>query len=183
MIKNWIRSFPSSLQLQYHRRTVSYKEEMAGRSEARKKVHRHFPGKYYSVPNVPAILLGRVDLRVDRQQFRNNIKIQDSLWVVSYVSLSRIGTGRHGGRPSQEPEANPAAYRTTRRSSLSRAHRKKKISASARDHSARKATAHTGLPWDFYCESVASGSIPRFVALSPSIKPVATNSYPQRTIF
>ncbi len=58
-----------------------------------------------------AILLGRVDLRVDRQPFRNNIKIQDSLWVVSYVSLSRIGTGRHGGRPSQEPEANsPSIY-------------------------------------------------------------------------
>jgi hypothetical protein len=48
------------------------------------------------------------------------------LWMVSQVSQSRIGTGRHGGRPSQEPEANPAAYRTTRRSSLSRAHRKKK---------------------------------------------------------
>ena len=45
--------------------------------------------------------------------------------MVSQVSQSRIGTGRHGGRPSQEPEANPAAYRTTRRSSLSRAHRKK----------------------------------------------------------
>ena len=56
-----------------------------------------------------AILLGRVDLRVDRQQFRNNMKIQDSLWAVSRISLSRIGTGRHGGRPSQEPEANPVA--------------------------------------------------------------------------
>ena len=50
---------------------------------------------------------GRVDLRVDRQQFRNNMKIQESLCAVSRVSLSRIGTGRHGGRPSQEPEANP----------------------------------------------------------------------------
>jgi len=26
-----------------------------------------------------AILLGRVDLRVDRQQFRNDMKIQDSM--------------------------------------------------------------------------------------------------------
>jgi hypothetical protein len=89
------------------------------------------------VPNVAAILLGRVDLRVDRQQFRNNIKIQDSLSAVSHASHSRSGTGRHGGRPSQEQEANiPAVpddtevippkcqkrisqrYRTTRRSSL-----------------------------------------------------------------
>ena len=49
---------------------------------------------------------GRVDLRVDRQQFRNNIKIQDSLSAVSHASHSRSGTGRHGGRPSQEQEAN-----------------------------------------------------------------------------
>ncbi len=59
------------------------------------------------MPNVAAILLGRVDLRVDRQQFRNHMKIQDSLSAISYVSLSSIGTGRHGGRPSQEPDANP----------------------------------------------------------------------------
>ena len=58
------------------------------------------------MPNVAAILLGRVDLRVDRQQFRNNIKIQDSLSAVSHASHSRSGTGRHGGRPSQEQEAN-----------------------------------------------------------------------------
>ena len=70
-------------------------------------VVRHLSGKHQTELNVAAILLGRVDLRVDRQPFRNNIKIQNSLWVVSYVSLSRIGTGRHGGRPSQEPEANP----------------------------------------------------------------------------
>jgi len=77
-------------------------------TEAKKKeVHRHLPGKYHSEPNVAAILLGRVDLRVDRKQFRNHMKIQVSLWAVSHVSLSRIGTGRHGGRPSQEPEANP----------------------------------------------------------------------------
>jgi hypothetical protein len=55
------------------------------------------------------ILLGRVDLRVDRNCFRNNIKIQDSLSAVSHASHSRSGTGRHGGRPSQEPEANIAA--------------------------------------------------------------------------
>ena len=46
-------------------------------TEAKKEVHRHLPGKYHSEPNVAAILLGRVDLRVDRQQFRNIIKIQD----------------------------------------------------------------------------------------------------------
>ena len=58
-----------------------------------------------------AILLGRVELRVDRQQFRNNMKIQESRCAVSRASLSRIGTGRHGGRPSQEPEAKPLASR------------------------------------------------------------------------
>ena len=51
-----------------------------------------------------AILLGRVDLRVDRKQFINNIKIYDFLSAVSHGSLSRIGTGRHGGRPSQGTE-------------------------------------------------------------------------------
>ena len=71
------------------------------------KVDRHLPGKHQSELNVAAILLGRVDLRVDRKQFRNNMKIQDSLCAVSRVSLSRIGTGRRGGRPSQEPEAKP----------------------------------------------------------------------------
>ena len=30
-----------------------------------KKVHRHLTGKYYSESNGAAILLGRVDLRVD----------------------------------------------------------------------------------------------------------------------
>jgi len=70
-------------------------------SRYKKKVHRHLPGKYHSMSNVAAILLGRVDLRVDRQQFRNHMKIQDSLSAVIHVSLSRSGTGRHGGRPSQ----------------------------------------------------------------------------------
>ena len=32
-------------------------------------VHRHLPGRYYSEPNGEAILLGRVDLRVDHGQF------------------------------------------------------------------------------------------------------------------
>ena len=71
------------------------------------KVDRHLPGKHQSELNVAAILLGRVDLRVDRKQFRNNIKSHNSLLVVSYSSHSRIGTGRRGGRPSQEPEAKP----------------------------------------------------------------------------
>ena len=75
-------------------------------------VHRHLPGKYYSMSNVPAILLGRVDLRVDRRQFRNHIKIQDYLSAVIHVSHSRIGTGRHGGHPSQEPDANPPSIYT-----------------------------------------------------------------------
>ena len=78
-------------------------------TEAKKEVHRHLPGKYHSEPNVAAILLGRVDLRVDRQQFRNHMKILDSLCAVSRVSLSRIGNGRRGGRPSQETEANTVA--------------------------------------------------------------------------
>ena len=80
--------------------------------------------------NVAAILLA-VDTEVDRQQFRNHMKIQDSLSAVSHVSEYRSGTGRHGGRPSQMPEAT---------------------------------------------RIVASGFIPRFVALSPGVKPVATNA-------
>ncbi len=81
------------------------------RLDCHNRVHRRLLVEYHSEPNVAAILLGRVDLRVDRKQFRNNMKIQVSLWAVSHVSLSRIGTGRHGGRPSQEPEANsPSIY-------------------------------------------------------------------------
>jgi hypothetical protein len=60
---------------------------------------RRLPGTHHSEPNVAAILLGKVDFRVDREHFRN--------WADSHVSLSRRGTGRHGGRPSQEPDANP----------------------------------------------------------------------------
>ena len=77
--------------------------------------HRYRTTRRSSLPNAgsnaicservdPVILLWRVDLRVDRQCFRNHMKIQDYLWAVIHVSHSRIGTGRHGGRPSQEPE-------------------------------------------------------------------------------
>ena len=55
---------------------------------------------------MPAILLGRVDLRVDRKRCINHIKIQDSLAAVRHFSLFRIGTGPHRGRPSEEPEDN-----------------------------------------------------------------------------
>jgi len=43
------------------------------------------------------------------------MKIQESRRADNSVRLLCIGTGRHGGRPSQEQ------YRTTRRSSLPRA--------------------------------------------------------------
>ena len=65
-------------------------------------VHRHLPGRYYSEPNGAAILLGRVDLRVDHGQFGNHTNIPESPRADNPVRLSRIGTGRHGGRPSQE---------------------------------------------------------------------------------
>jgi hypothetical protein len=150
------------------------------------------------------------------------------IWAVSYVSHSRSGTGRHGGRPSQEPDANAAAvpddaevvppkcqkripqrYRTTRRSSLPNARNEsrsgtgrhggrpsqkpqslkpspKKLCASA---PLREITVPAKPPPIQDClenptaNTVASGLIPRFVALSPGVKPVATNLYPQRTIF
>jgi hypothetical protein len=56
-------------------------------------------------------------------------------WAVSHASHSRSGTGRHGGHPSQDPQSLKAMAKKTQR-----------LCASARDHSARKATAHTGLP-------------------------------------
>ena len=62
-------------------------------TEAKKRGSSSFTGENHSEPNVAAILLGRVDLRVDRKQFRNHMKIQDSLCAVSHVS--HIGTGRH----------------------------------------------------------------------------------------
>ena len=55
--------------------------------------------------------------------------------------------------PPKSQTRMPQRYRTTRRSSLPKAAEPKAIAkktlrlcASARDHSARKATAHTGLP-------------------------------------
>ena len=56
-------------------------------------VHRHLPGRYYSEPNGKAILLGRVDLRVDHGQFGNHMKIQDAPRADNPVRLSRIGSG------------------------------------------------------------------------------------------
>jgi len=56
--------------------------------------------------------LGRVDLRVDHGHFRNHMKIQESRRADNSVGRSRIGSGRHGGRPSQEQEAtsSPQTY-------------------------------------------------------------------------
>ena len=94
------------------------------------------------------------------------------LWAVSQVSHTRSGTGRHGGHPSQMPEANIAAVPDdtevippkcpeaniaavpddtevippkSRRAKVI-AEKTQRHCASARDNSARKATAHTGLP-------------------------------------
>jgi hypothetical protein len=73
------------------------------------KVHRHLPRRYYSEPNGATILLGRVDLRVDHGHFKNHITIQEVPKADGPARRSRIGsgTGRHGGRPSQEQTANP----------------------------------------------------------------------------
>ncbi len=123
-------------------------------SRYKKKVHRHLPGKYHSAPNVAANLLGRVDLRVDRQCFRNHMKIQDYLWAVIHVSHSRIGTGRHGGHPSQKPRSE---YRSER------------VDLAIRGtESWRKASRYKSLS---ATNTVASGFIPRFVVLSPGVKP------------
>ena len=69
-------------------------------------VHRRLPGKYYSELNGAAIRLGRVDLRVDHGHFGNHMNIQESPRAGNSARLPRIGTGRHGGRPSQEQKAN-----------------------------------------------------------------------------
>jgi len=69
--------------------------------------HHRLLGRYYSEPNGAAILLGRVDLRVDHGHFGNHMNIQEPPRAGNSVRLSRIGTGRHGGRPSQEQKANP----------------------------------------------------------------------------
>ena len=57
-------------------------------------VHRHLPG--------------RVDLRVDHGRFGTHMNIKESPRADNPVRLSRIGSGRHGGRPSQEQKANPS---------------------------------------------------------------------------
>ena len=69
-------------------------------------VHRRLPGKYYSELNGAAIRLGRVDLRVDHGHFGNHMNIQESPRADNPIRVSRIGTGRHGGRPSHEQKAN-----------------------------------------------------------------------------
>ena len=56
-------------------------------------VHSHLPGRYYSEPNGEAILLGRVDLRVDHGQFGNHMKILDAPRADNPVRRSRIGSG------------------------------------------------------------------------------------------
>ena len=49
---------------------------MATRSDQHyKKVYRHLPGRHYSESNRTAILLGRVDLRVDHGHFGNHMNI------------------------------------------------------------------------------------------------------------
>ena len=63
--------------------------------------------RFTVIYRVDTILLGRVDLRVDHGHFRNHMNIKESPRADSPVRLSRIGTGRHGGRPSHEQQANP----------------------------------------------------------------------------
>ena len=74
--------------------------------ETKKLILRQLLGRYYSEPNGAAILLGRVDLRVDHGHFRNHMKIQESPRADNPVRFFRICYGRHGGRPSQEQQAN-----------------------------------------------------------------------------
>jgi hypothetical protein len=73
-------------------------------------VHRQLPGRYYSEPNGAAILLTRVDLRVDHGHFGNHMNIQESRRADNPVRLSRIGTGRYGGRPSQKQKKQIQRY-------------------------------------------------------------------------
>ena len=70
-------------------------------------VHRHLPGRYYSEPNGTAILLGRVDLPVDHGHCGNHMNIQGAPRTDNPLGRSRIGIGRHKGRPSQEQKATP----------------------------------------------------------------------------
>jgi hypothetical protein len=51
-------------------------------------------------------LVSWVDLRVDHGHVGTYMKIQESPRADIPVRLSSIGSGRHGGRPSQEQQAN-----------------------------------------------------------------------------
>jgi hypothetical protein len=64
-------------------------------------------GQYWFIDICGGKLLGRVDLRVDHGHFGNHMNIQESRGADNPVRLSRIGTRRHGGRPSHEQQANP----------------------------------------------------------------------------
>jgi len=64
-------------------------------------------GQYWLIDICGGKLLGWVDLRVDYGHFGNHINIQESPRADNPVRRSRIGTGRHGGHPSQEQKANP----------------------------------------------------------------------------
>ena len=65
-------------------------------------------GQYWFIDICGGKLLGRVDLRVDRGHFGNHMTIiRDVPKADDIVGLFRILSGRHGGRPSQEQEANP----------------------------------------------------------------------------
>jgi hypothetical protein len=65
------------------------------------KMYRHFPGRYSSESNAAAILLGRVDLRVDHGHLSNHMKVWESPRADHPAGHFRIVSGRHGGRPSQ----------------------------------------------------------------------------------
>ena len=57
-------------------------------------------GQYWFIDICGGNLLGRVDLRVDRGHLINHMTIQDAPRADDYLRRSRIGSGRHRGRPS-----------------------------------------------------------------------------------
>ena len=57
-------------------------------------------GQYWFIDICGGNLLGRVDLRVDRGHLINHMTIQDAPIADGYLRRSRIGSGRHRGRPS-----------------------------------------------------------------------------------
>ena len=57
-------------------------------------------GQYWFIDICGGKLLGRVDLRVDRGHLINHMTIQDAPRADDYLRRSRIGSGRHRGRPS-----------------------------------------------------------------------------------